>query len=85
MSNIEKTKRKTEEWLTCLIAENDKVPLDMVTVGYIEEQRQKRFYGSTRYNIGSSFGGHNLTGLLSLPKNKLDEIEKTINEIVQNQ
>lgn len=56
-------KGELEVLITRLIAEQEGIPEEKVTVEYIREQREKRFYPNTRYNIGSDYGGYDAVGL----------------------
>lgn len=84
---LKKTEQKESlaQLLNRLIAEKDRITPEQVTVAYIRHQREKLFYGSSRYNISSSYGGHSLIGLTSLTRNESDRITKIIDEIIQEQ
>lgn len=83
MAIAKNNKESLDERFTRLIANTDNVPPDKVTVQYIQDQREKLYYGDTRYNISSSYGGHNPIGLTSLTRNESDKIGEIIDEIMQ--
>jgi hypothetical protein len=66
--------------LKCLIAEKEGIKPEQVTVSYIREQREKRLYKTIRYNIGSEYGGYDLTGLKVFTGDELDDFEKHADE-----
>jgi len=67
-----------DEYLTSLIAAEDGVSPETVTVEYIREQREHRFYPSTRYNIGSSYGGYDGTGLKFLTQEEFEALDQRL-------
>jgi hypothetical protein len=75
----QKLKKKIEELdyrIKCMIADRQGIKPEDVTTSYIREQREKQLYKTTRYDIGSEYGGYDLTGLKVFTGNELDDIEK---------
>ena len=62
-----------------LIAAQDGVRPEDVTLDYIRSQREKRFYPSTRYDTDSRYGGYDSRRLRSLSRNELDEVAAEVN------
>lgn len=65
-------------FLDRLIAARDGIRPEEVTLRYIHEQREKRLYPATRYEIGSSYGGYTIAGLRFLTLNEYKEIEERV-------
>ena len=63
-----------------LIAAQDDVRPEEVTLDYIREQREKRFYPSVRYDTDSRYGGYNSRRLRSLTRDELDEVAAHVTE-----
>lgn len=61
-------------FLSKKIAEVDGINPEDVTVAYIHEQREKRFYPDTRYDAPQ--------GLVSLTRNELDKLEESIDKVI---
>jgi len=67
-----------DELLNHLISFQEGITPGEVTVEYIRDQREKRFYPKVRYEIGTDYGGYDLTGLTVKTRNEFDEIERSI-------
>jgi hypothetical protein len=63
-----------ETLLQELIAAQDDVRPEDVTLDYIRSQREKRFYPTVRYETDSRYGGYDSRRLRSLSRNELDEV-----------
>ena len=74
--NLKKKIEALDYHLKCLIAEKEGIKPEEVTTDYILEQRRTRLYKTTRYDIGSDYGGYDLTGLKVYTGNELDDLEK---------
>ncbi len=64
-----------DNYLKQLIADKDGIKPEQVSVRYIHEQREKYLYKTKRYDIGSDYGGYELSGLTVLTGTELDEID----------
>ena len=84
MGRDTKKKETLDGLLTHIIAEKDGVSEAEVTVEYIRQQRSKRFYPTTKYNIGSSYGGYNHGQLESLNRQEIDRLIERANEPVKH-
>jgi hypothetical protein len=73
-----------EDFLTRRIATEEKINPDEVTVEYIHEQRKKRYYPNTRYNIGSDYSGYIHTGLKFLTGVEIEEIKKGADRFIKS-
>jgi hypothetical protein len=67
-----------EELLQELIAAQDGVRPQDVTVDYIQNQREKRFYPNTRNDGDSKYGGYNSRRLRFLSRNEFDAISEKV-------
>lgn len=67
-----------DDLLRKLIAAQEGIDPEQVTVEYIRKQRERRFYPSTRYSIGSKYGGYDSTGLIFLTREELEAIERRV-------
>jgi len=67
--------QEVDSLLSRLIAEKEGIYSEQVSVKYIHEKREKVLYKIKRYDICSTYGGYDLTGLKVLTGNELDEIE----------
>jgi len=65
-----------EDLFNGLIAEKDGIQKSEVTVEYIKKQREKKFYPTTRYNIGTDYGGYDHTGLKFMTRQEIDNLIK---------
>ena len=77
MTGIFATSKNLGELLGRLIAAQEEITPEQVTVAYIEEQRQKRFYPNTRYNLGSDSGERICT------REELDAIERQVDKALE--
>ena len=71
-------KRKGESldsYLTRKIVEMDGVEPEDVTVEYIRQQREKKIYPNTRYDVPE--------GLISLTRNEWNRLEAHVDEIMK--
>jgi hypothetical protein len=67
-----------EEWITILIADREGIPPSEVTLEYIQQQREQRFYPIARYAIGTEYGGYNSHALEVLSRAQLSAIEREV-------
>lgn len=67
-----------ERTFTNLIAENEGIKPEDITIEWIEGQRKNNLYPNARFNIGGYSGSYNLIGLFSLTRRKMDEIESVV-------
>jgi hypothetical protein len=67
-----------EELLQELIAVQDGIRPEDVTVDYIQHQREKRFYPSTRYDIDSKYGGYDSRRMRFLSRDEFDSISDRV-------
>jgi len=65
-----------EDWLIRQIAEQDRVPVDSVTIEYIHRQREDRLYQSKRPETATKYGGYNSHGLKILTRQEAEEAIK---------
>jgi hypothetical protein len=72
-----------DDFLVRRIAEEEGVSPDEITVEYIHEQRKKRYYPTTRYNIGSDYSGYIHTGLRFLTGQEIEEIKKRADRFIK--
>lgn len=68
------------KYLRSLIATEDKIRPEDVTVGYIHCQRKKHLYPTTRYNVGSSYGGYNEGGLQFMTQIEFDTLTASVDQ-----
>jgi hypothetical protein len=68
---------------TRLIAEKEGVATEKITVEYIRQQREKRFYPFMRYDIGCDYGGYD-DDLHFYTRDEFDEIEKKVDEVMSH-
>ena len=85
MNWVSRSNENLVELFTRLIAEHDHIRHEEVTLEYIENRRRSDIYPTTHYNIHSSFGGYDTTGLATLTRNEIDTIVEKINELIQSQ
>lgn len=71
-----------EALFTSLIAQDEHVEKDEVTVEYIRKRREKSFYPTTRYQTESTYGGNINVGLVSLTRKGSVELEILVDEIM---
>jgi hypothetical protein len=67
-----------EELLTRLIATQEGIRQDEVTVEYIHEQRKQHLYPTIRYDIGTEYGGYSTEGLKFFTQDELEDIEQQV-------
>jgi len=74
-----------ESLLLRLIAEKEGIEPKEVTISYIHQQREKRFYPTTRYDIGTeSYGGYDSTGLTFFTEKEFEQIEEEVDRFLKN-
>ena len=61
-----------------LIAAQDDIRPEDVTLDYIRSQRERRFYPNTRYDTDSRYGGYDSRRLRFLSRNELDEVSEQV-------
>jgi len=66
--------------LTRLICEEEGIPPEELTVSYIHEQREKRFYPTTRYDVDSDYGGYSTVGLKVFTGKELSELRRRVHK-----
>ena len=64
------------------IAQLDGIRPEDVTVAYIHEQREKKIYPTTKFDIGSDYSAYG-TGLKFYTLEQLDFIEKLVDELLE--
>lgn len=77
--------RKLQEldaYLTKLIAAQEGIDQEKITVSYIQEQREKLIYKTKRFDISSQYGGYDLTGLKVLTRQELEAIDDRANRFL---
>ena len=63
-----------------LIAAQDGIRPEEVTIDYIQGKREELFYPTTRYNVDSQYGGYDSRRLKFLTRNEFDSIAKQVEE-----
>jgi hypothetical protein len=74
---------KLDSLLISLIAKHDHINASEVTMDYIIEQREKKFYPVKRYEYGSRFGGYDDIGLYIFTGKELERIDKLAESFLQ--
>ena len=64
--------------LNHLIAAQDGVRPEDVTPTYIHQERERRFYRSTRYDVDSRYGGYDSRRLRSITRDEFDAIARRV-------
>ncbi len=80
----DRTTSKLDKLLTDLIAKQDGVKPEEVTVKYIHDQRVKKLYRTARYTIGSNLGGYSTVGLTVRSEAEIEESEARINDFLSS-
>lgn len=62
-----------DTWLAERIAICENVAADDIDIEYIHRQRELKHYPTTRYDIGSKYGGYNGTGLQFKTREELEQ------------
>jgi len=80
LSMPEISKESLGELLNRLIATQENIRPEEVTVEYIQKQRESRLYPTTRYNISTEYGGYDPNGLEFFTQDELCSIQKRVEE-----
>ena len=75
--------KNLEDLFNILIAEEQHVNKEDVTVEFIMRQREKSIYPDTRFKSESGYGGYVNLGLASFTGNELKEIEVLVDGIMK--
>jgi len=67
--------QELDAYVTKMIASREGVKPENVSVRYIHEQREQHIYKTKRYDVGSSYGGYDVTGLKVLTGMELEAME----------
>ena len=63
-----------------LIGERDNVTPDNVDLEYIRRRRSEPWYKRIRFNIGSDYGGYEVSGLRFYTEEEFEKIEEQVDE-----
>ena len=75
--------KNVEDLFDILIAEEQNVKKEDVTVEFIMKRREEDIYPTMRYTSDSGYGGYLNSGLATFTGNELKEIEVLVNEIMK--
>ncbi|MFA7062041.1 MAG: hypothetical protein WC156_14635 [Pedobacter sp.] len=70
--------------LNQLISNHDHIRTDQVTIEYIRQQREAHVYPSTVFDIGSDYGGYDVTGLLFKTRDGFEKMEADVDQFLDN-
>ncbi len=65
-----------------IVAQRDGILPEQVTAAYIDEQREKKIYPTTKFDIGSDGRAYG-TGLRFYTLQQFDKIEKLVDKILE--